>query len=285
MIQTGFLKDKGQKIFYKYCPINPKQKSDYIIFLVQGRNETTEMYEHIFPRIQHYLRADIVLYDHLGHGHSTGKRNHINSFDDYLWPLEMIFNKFKSKKNFIVSHSTGALISYFFCLKNHVDGVVLSSPFLKLNKKSLTYFLIEKLSGLFGDLPMVKTTPVLPKKLEGFEGNELTNNRKLYERFFKAGPPTWSWVKEILKYQALVDEKIHLFKTPMLVLLAGEDTIVDNSYTRDILQKVNYPFEIVEFENEKHALFLSIKETQKLVVKNIVNFIGELSPSSLIQYT
>jgi len=77
-------------------------------------------------------------YDHPGHGNSPGKRGHVNSYDDLLNALESVVNYVKTKHSdlpvFVFGHSMGGNVVANFVIrrKPDLDGVVLSSPWLKL---------------------------------------------------------------------------------------------------------------------------------------------------------
>ncbi len=282
MIKKGFLKTQGHKVFTKYYRLIPSKKATDVAFIIQGRNESTEMYEHIVHQLQHYLKIDIVLFDLPGQGHSSGEKFHINSFEeDYLNVFSDVFNNFKGKRNHLIGHSTGALIAMLFSLQNEVHEIVLTAPFVKL--KDYPFFLpdIKKLSGMIVSIPFMKRWPSRKNESVPFERNNLTDNRILYERFYKGGPPTWNWLYEVSKAQEKLVKNKNQLRAPMLAILAGEDAIVDNSAFKSLVEDLNPRPIIVEFEREKHALFLSTMANQERVINRIVDFIGQQCPEAL----
>ena len=282
MIKKGFLKTQGHKVFTKYYRLIPSKKATDVAFIIQGRNESTEMYEHIVHQLQHYLKIDIVLFDLPGQGHSSGEKFHINSFEeDYLNVFSDVFNNFKGKRNHLIGHSTGALIAMLFSLQNEVHEIVLTAPFVKL--KDYPFFLpdIKKLSGMIVSIPFLKRWPSRKNESVPFERNNLTDNRILYERFYKGGPPTWNWLYEVSKAQEKLVKNKNQLRAPMLAILAGEDAIVDNSAFKSLVEDLNPRPIIVEFEREKHALFLSTMANQERVINRIVDFIGQQCPEAL----
>ncbi|MDH5581192.1 MAG: alpha/beta hydrolase [Bdellovibrionales bacterium] len=281
MIKKGYLNTSNHKVFYKYFRLLPTRKATDVAFIIQGRNETTEMYDHVVNQLQHYLKVDIVLFDLPGQGHSSGEKFHINSYqEDYMDVFSNIFHYFKGDSNHIIGHSTGALIAMTFALENKVNEMVLTSPFMALYNYPFFLPKIEALSSFICQLPFLKKTSSQRSRIVPFEQNNLTNCRELYDRFNKGGPPTWNWLYEITKAQEFLRKNISRLTTPTLAILAGDDSIVDNFAFKELAEQMNPKPDIIEFENEKHALFISPLQTQEKIIKVISEFIASQSPST-----
>ena len=79
-------------------------------------------------------------YDHQGHGRSTGPRNYVASFADYLDDrgafLDVVVHEHPGLEVVLVGHSMGGLITAGFARERKPDvlGVVLSGPALALGQ-------------------------------------------------------------------------------------------------------------------------------------------------------
>jgi len=279
MIKKGYLNTLNHKIFYKYFRLVPTKKATHVAFIIQGRNETTEMYDHVVNQLQHYLPMDIVLFDLPGQGHSSGEKFHINSFqEDYMDVFSDIYHYFKGDQNHLIGHSTGALIAMNFALDHKVNEIILTAPFIALKSYPLFLPKLDILASLICQVPFLKKVSSQKNRIVPFENNLLTNNRELYERFNKGGPPTWNWLCEVSNAQNILAKNISRLNTPILAILAGDDYIVDNFAFKELTQNMNPRPKIIEFENEKHALFISPQTTQERIYKVINDFITQQSP-------
>ena len=78
------------------------------------------------------------VYDHRGHGQSTGRRGHVNAFDDYVDDLQKVFEETQAiagkGKVFVYGHSMGGLIAATWAALRRptVWGVILSAPAFRI---------------------------------------------------------------------------------------------------------------------------------------------------------
>lgn len=77
---------------------------------------------------------NVFTYDHRGHGRSTGRRTHVDRFDNYADDLQRVFDEVQALagkgKIFIWGHSMGGLISTVWAglRRTAVWGAILSAP-------------------------------------------------------------------------------------------------------------------------------------------------------------
>ena len=111
------------------------QQAHAAVVLVHGLGEHSGRYEHV----GRWLAArgfGVHAFDHLGHGLSTGRRAHVDRFDQYLDDLacvvEAIAEEHPALPTFLVGHSMGGLIAACFVRERRPDlaGVALSAPAL-----------------------------------------------------------------------------------------------------------------------------------------------------------
>lgn len=78
--------------------------------------------------------ADVVGYDHQGHGRSEGIRCHVARFDHFLDDLDRVIAQQRERRGdlplYVVAHSMGGLIACAWARerKPDVDGLIVSSP-------------------------------------------------------------------------------------------------------------------------------------------------------------
>ena len=109
-----------------------------VIVLVHGMGEHATRYtDFIIPNFVKNEYA-VVAFDHFGHGKTSGKRGHNPSFNAVLESVEKVIEKaentFPNKPIFLYGHSMGgnAVLNYVLRKKHNLQGVIATSPFLKL---------------------------------------------------------------------------------------------------------------------------------------------------------
>ena len=109
-----------------------------VIILVHGMGEHSTRYaDYMIPE---YLKngLSVIAYDQFGHGKTQGKRGHNPGYEAVLDCLEIVINKantiFSNIPVFLYGHSMGGnvVINYVLKRKNNLNGVIATSPFLKL---------------------------------------------------------------------------------------------------------------------------------------------------------
>jgi alpha-beta hydrolase superfamily lysophospholipase len=72
--------------------------------------------------------------DPRGHGQSSGRRGHVDSFDDYLADVEVSLTAMRGSRRFVLGHSQGGLIVLEFVARRSTElaGVIVTNPFLAL---------------------------------------------------------------------------------------------------------------------------------------------------------
>ena len=80
----------------------------------------------------------VVAFDHFGHGKTSGKRGHNPSFEAVLESVAITIEKakefFPNSPIFLYGHSMGGntVINYALKKTAHLQGIIATSPFLKL---------------------------------------------------------------------------------------------------------------------------------------------------------
>jgi len=128
--EEGFMSGyDGTKLYYQVW--KPDGESKAVVVVVHGLVEHSGRYMNVVNQLVPKGYAVYAL-DHRGHGKSEGERAHVKSFDEFVEDLklfvDLVKNKEKRKKLFMLGHSMGSLITLLFMAKypEGVSGVVLS---------------------------------------------------------------------------------------------------------------------------------------------------------------
>lgn len=217
------------------------------IILLHGRNESIEKYFETITTFTNY-GFWVATFDWRGQGGSErlldgAPVGHIERLEDYEKDLKIFLNQIALPDGrapfFGVAHSTGGLVLLSAApdLGNSLDRIVVTAPFLDIKINAPKRFFSKiwiKLGLLFGF-----GKRAFPRKdqttAEQFEN--LTNDWSRFERNhhilteypeFAAGPPTYKWIAETVKYMKRVRKQSFLetIKVPTIILAGTEDGIV-----------------------------------------------------------
>ena len=115
----------------------PDEPSRAALLLVHGINEHSGRYEYM---ASHLAARGIAVYsyDHRGHGQSAGPRVYVDSFDEYVDDLAIVFRNIREQTGelplFLMGHSLGGLIASLFVVNHRPElhALILSSPALQI---------------------------------------------------------------------------------------------------------------------------------------------------------
>jgi acylglycerol lipase len=220
----------GEKIFFQF--FKPKAYRNVVIY-VHSMGEHSGRY--LFP-IEYFIDRKVAFYglDHRGHGKSSGKRGHINSFSDYLDDLSTFVNVVRKREGdkqlFIMGHGLGGLIVVRY-IEEYPDlfaGAIISSASLKLKHSisPFTAYVGEKLSkylprfSMTNEIDPVNLThdkDVVKKYME----DDLVHN-KVTVRFFT----------ECSSAMSVAFHKAETVTLPFLIIHAGADQVVSPEGSR-----------------------------------------------------
>jgi lysophospholipase len=169
--------------------------------------------------------------DFRGHGQSTGKRGHVNRWEEYLDDLatfiatEELTTTRDEAPLFVLGHSHGGLVAAAAAIHGrlHCRGVILSSPYLDL-KMPVPWH--KRWLGIVG----ARLFPAMPVK-SGVADEPLSRDPVMIADT-KADPnalgiATPRWFKTATAAQAEVRSRAAEFKLPLLMLIATADTIAN----------------------------------------------------------
>ncbi len=170
---------------------------------------------------------------------STIMWSNLKQFHDHIIMAD------KPAKLFLLAHSMGGAISarYLERWPDDIKAAVLSSPMLGINLGGLPKWLAKGLAttigtvgGWFGEPPYGPGQG--PYQDHGFADNELTHSQSRYQAFrqiyeqhpqIKLGGATAHWIYQGITGADAAIADAGAIKTPLLVLQAGNDSVVDNA--------------------------------------------------------
>jgi len=109
-----------------------------VVVLVHGMGEHSGRYKNsTIPKLKEIGMA-VLTYDNIGHGKSGGKRGHCPNYNALMEILEVVLDKaralFPEKPLYVYGHSMGGNLVLNYALRHntHLDGIVATSPYLRL---------------------------------------------------------------------------------------------------------------------------------------------------------
>ena len=248
---SSFLGVDNARINYVY--FNQSQATKCIV-IVNGRNESYLKYKELSYDLSQQ-GYQVFLFDHRGQGLSerllnSPHKGYVKSFNDYIVDLSSFINTVVkancATKPYLLAHSMGAAIAtrYLQNNPNVIQAAVLSSPMFGFNAGGIPQVIAKSLiKGLHTINQVTSSTPWYflahqDYKKSDFKDNVLTQSELRYEIFnslleeqpaIQLGGVTLNWLVEGIKAQEEIFNEIEKVSTPIIVLQAGKDTVIDNS--------------------------------------------------------
>ncbi|XQW85390.1 alpha/beta fold hydrolase [Thalassotalea piscium] len=236
------------------------QTNHQCLVISPGRVESYIKYQELaFELYQHGYNIFII--DHRGQGLSqrmttNPHKGYVKRFDDYADDLATFITGhvnpscLPGTKPLLLAHSMGGAIGtrVLQLHPNLVKAAVLSSPMFAINSGGIPLWLAKNLihSGAFLN-NVLSSEPWYflgqnDYKAKEFADNILTHSPSRYQTFIKRyqqhqhvqlGGVTFQWLSQALQTNKDIFNDIDKIKTPVLILQAGEDSIVDSATQDD----------------------------------------------------
>ena len=268
--------------------------SSQAIVLSNGRVESYLKYREL---ICDCYRQGFSVYavDHRGQGLSSRLSanphiGHVNRFDDYIDDFSVFIDKVVSpashSKRFLVAHSMGGAIATLFMAKHpdYFDAAVLSAPMYGIKlplKKSFIYWLANKLDSCNRHAApnyVLGGKGYLP---EPFVNNVLTHSEPRYVDYralylttpqLQLGSPSNRWLTESITAGDRCVQAASKIATPILILQASADTVVDN-LAQNLSVGGHCQLEIIH--GAKHEIFMEIDAIRNQALDSLFNFLTQ----------
>lgn len=275
-----------------------EQRNKNLLFILPGRGESSLKY----CELSYELRGhgfDIVVVDHRGQGFSErggvpDTLGHVNNWEDYVGDIQDIVEHFKENKKYnktiVLAHSMGGAISLAAKIKNPLfcDGMILSSPMLRVNTLNLPGFVAKAALGALTSTKL-KTSPVPfyrgQDALKDFGTNNLTSCLERYQFFLdirkkhpqiNVGAPTTRWVYEALKLNSYIWKKKPSLECGILIMQAGEEKIVCNETQDQFAREVNN-CRVIKLKDSRHEILQERDDIRNRALVQVHKFLKEIA--------
>jgi alpha-beta hydrolase superfamily lysophospholipase len=252
--QYEFLKINKEEIFFQtFTPTNPIAT----VFVVHGYLDHSGSLNHLINFLTQH-QYQVMTYDLLGHGLSTGARASIDDFRDYVENFKEIYELKTGKATFpvhVIAHSTGGavIMDYLLRFGNPFDKVILVSP------------LVRSYAWILSKIGTLLVRPFIKELRRVFKRN--SSNRHYLQSVkkdplqYRKLPLTWfqsliAWNKQVKKYAKS--------ETRIYVIQGNKDRTVDWKYNLKFLKKKFSQCNVQIIQGGDHQLF---NERQQLLDK------------------
>jgi acylglycerol lipase len=276
--EGNFVGAKGASIYYQsWAPETPPRA---VIVIVHGAAEHGGRYERLAGYLVPHGYA-VVAQDHPGHGHSDGKRGHVDRFDDFTKALQELCRQaagdFGDVPQILLGHSMGGLISTHYLLEHQDDfiGCVLSGPAIKTDIEPgalqmglirLLSFFVPKMGALQLDAEGVSRDPA---EVELYRNDPLNHNGKMSARL----------VAELFKAMKHVQANVKGIRLPLLMLHGGADVMASPEGSRFLAAEVGSKDKTLEiYPGLFHEIFNEPEREQ--VFADVLNWCDALLEKS-----
>ncbi|MDU4092899.1 MAG: lysophospholipase L2 [Pantoea sp.] len=240
---------------------------DKVILIVPGRIESYVKYPELAYDLWH-CGYDIIIVDHRGQGRSgrllqDAHRGHVVQFDHYVDDLETLYLKEviagHYRQRYALAHSMGGAILTLLLARNPAafNAAVLASPMFGIYLP-MPDWMAHRILNWAEKRASIREGYALGTgkwRVRPFSLNVLTHSRERYKRSLRfyaddpalrVGGPTYHWVREGIQAGQNILSKAATISTPLLLLQAGDDKVVDNR-SQDLfcaaLQAAGHPCE------------------------------------------
>ena len=272
--------------------IHPQEKASVVI--IHGFCEFFGKYHETACRL-YQEGYSIFFVEMRGHGksaRSTGHgdgRIHVDSFDEYLGDMDsfitqIVKEKSKTGRLFLFGHSMGGAVSALY-LEQHPDVfkcAILSSPMLKMDYGRVPDRAVG-LMAVYSDV--VNNDENYAPGQHAFTGiPDLANSsamdadryeyqfaQRIEDPDFQTWGSTWGWVKAAREAAAKAVENASLIRTPVLLLQAGEDNMVDISGQNAFRDKSEY-VSLINYPGSRHELFNASDEIREEFYHDVISY-------------
>lgn len=220
-----------------------------VILLVPGRIESYVKYPELAYDLFH-CGFDVIIIDHRGQGRSDRllddtHRGHVVEFTHYVEDLETLYLKEivggHYQRRFALAHSMGGAVLTLFLARQPqaFHAVALAAPMFGI-ALPLPEWMAHRILDWAEKRPALREGYALGTgrwRAHPFGINRLTHSQERYRRSLRfyaddpairVGGPTYHWVREGIYAGRNIISKAATITTPLLMLQAGDDRVVDN---------------------------------------------------------
>ncbi len=236
------------------------------VLFVHGLGEHGGRYDRL-AEVVGTLGLDLYAIDLRGHGRSRGRRGHVPDFACYLRDLDRLRRRAgretAGRATFLVGHSLGGLVVGRYAeafAPDGLRGVVFVAQFVETGMSIPGW---KRSLGTATD----RMVPALTMD-NGLNVEELFR-RESDQRTYAEDPLVHRRISarlwgEMQRASSRLLADAHRLRVPVLLQLAGSDTVVSNSAARDFGARLASRPEVIEYEDAFHALYFDPRAEEGL---------------------
>lgn len=235
-----FPNTRGQSLYYQYW--EPEGKVKACIFIIHGLHEYSGRYSHLASFLTKEGYAVYGL-DFPGHGKSDGLRSFVESYRDFIEPMETYLQRIQSWQPdlpvFLLGHSMGGVLAAAFLTDhpNQVAGAVLSGSLVKV-PDYVSDFTLQIGKILSAVLPKVRLVEI---EKEAISRDPAVVKAYLEDPLVFTGKTTARISNEINHAINLLERNGSKITEPILLLHGSEDRLCDPSWSQYLHDLVSSP--------------------------------------------
>jgi alpha-beta hydrolase superfamily lysophospholipase len=245
-----------------FAPTRPPR---LVALLMHGYSSHMGLYRHMGAGLA-AAGVATTLFDCRGHGRSTGRRGHVRRFSDFVDDLDLVVARARALHPTLpwalVGHSHGALVELEAVLSGRLrpDKLALAAPYLALRMKVPGWKL-----ALAPIMSRLWPTLALPN---GIKAEDVAREPQA-ALHFAADPlihhvATSRWFLEARAAQERVLAGAGTLTTPTLLMLPGDDRLVDTQVSEAFAQAAGATVTVRRYPGVFHELFLEPEWPQVL---------------------
>lgn len=267
------------------------------VLLVCGRVESCIKYDELSDELLQ-LGYAVYRFDHRGQGLSgrllaDRHKGHIDSYAAAVADLQQICASIRPhhRQLFLIAHSMGGCISALLLQQAHAPAITaaaLCAPMVRLRSGPLPHWLAWLLVNLQHGLcqlrPRLRLDPPYfakggPYWERPFAGNHISHSAIRYQLFravmaanpqAQLGDPTLAWVARSFRAAATALAGAPRIRTPLLVLEAGDDLLIDGPSIRRFSQRAGAHY--LQIAGARHELLFEADPLRQPALSAILDF-------------
>ena len=204
-------------------------------------------------------------------GHDRKRKAHIVRFDTFLDDLQLMLvwvkQSYQGVPVFIMGHSMGGLIATHFGIRRFkedplVKGFILSAPGYENSlKTSKALIAVAKILSVLAPRMVIPVEDLRPHVTR--DEAESKRMREDERDGIQATKMSARMGAEFLKAQMWVPGHISEWKQPLLVILPGEDKLINSEVTRELLSRIDKDLLAEKYYPEnKHESFNEVNRDE-----------------------
>ncbi len=216
----------------------------------------------------------VITMDLPGHGLSSGRRGYIDNFEQYAQAIERtieaverigILGPDRLSGLTGIAHSTGAsaLLEHSEQFEDRFTRMVFAAPLIRV----FAFPVLEAGADIVGQI-----VDQLPDRISGSTTNGAYIEFAEEHDTLKIRHTDLEWFQAYLTWEES-RRRISERDIPLLLILAGDDTVVANDYNEEFLRRFFADIRVIEIEDIRHSVFTEADAINGTVLAEIVGFV------------